>query len=85
MVRIKWPAVIVNVGRETSSFLALLRAVVVWLAERLPIVSIPEQLDVASMRDDVVYDRGRSNPSFSPAHHTEGVACEVGLPRLLPA
>ena len=54
------------------------------LAEGLPVGLIPEEILVASMRDDVVDDVGGSGATQLGAVHTERVVIEVGQSRLLP-
>src|SRR5690606_23458790 len=59
-------------------------AVVVRLAERLPVAAIPEQRLVAAMRDDVVDHRRGLDASFPGAHAAQRMLGEEAQPSLLP-
>lgn len=58
--------------------------VMVFLAKRLPVTSIPKQALISSMRNDVVYHSRLPVSAFLLAHHTQGVRGEVLFPGLLP-
>jgi hypothetical protein len=55
------------------------------VAECLPILFIPEQRPIPSMRNDVVNIRGWCNPAFLHARYTERVVAEECESRLAPA
>ena len=59
-------------------------AVVVRLAETLPIALVPEQLLVTTVRYDVIHHCSLGVPSQFHALHTQRMALEVGFARLLP-
>lgn len=66
---------------RTSALLGLLRAVVVRGAQRLPVAGVPEQTLVPPVRDDVVNQRGRSQPPdlFAvPAERVTAQECLAG-------
>lgn len=54
MARIDRPTIQAELARIAAGLLGLLVAVVAGRAERLPIVSVPEQLRVAAVRDNVI-------------------------------
>jgi hypothetical protein len=53
-------------------------------AQRLPIASVPEQLWIAPVRDDMVDDGRRRHRSLIPAHAAERVLGQEQAPRLVP-
>ena len=50
--------------------------VVMLLAERLPVAPVPEELQIPSVRDDMIHHRGFHELSFLPALHAERMALE---------
>lgn len=54
------PSVRIHVVVEASDLFLLLRDVVVVVAEGLPVLAIPEELAVASVRDDVIHDEAKA-------------------------
>ena len=60
-------------------------AVMVTLAQRGPVVPIPEQLLIALVRPDVIHDGGRHDLALLETFDAQGVAAEVRGPGLLPA
>lgn len=54
-----------------------------FLAKRLPVVPVPEELRISSVRDDMFKDRGFHELPLLPAFHTERMALEELL-RCLP-
>lgn len=61
---------------DAGPLLALDIAIVVTLAGRLPVLSIPEQLLIALMRNAVVHHRGRFCSAFAFAALTQWVSVE---------
>jgi hypothetical protein len=64
---------------------SLLRAVMVKLAKSLPIVLIPEQRQVATMRLDVIDNCRCSHTSERLAHHTQRMLNKITFARLFPS
>lgn len=58
--------------------------VMVRLAQCLPVLALPEENHVASMRDRMVNHNGRLDPTFSLAHHTEWMLHQVDAACLVP-
>jgi hypothetical protein len=55
-----------------------------WLAQRLPVIRVPELLVITAMRYDVVdHDSGR-HPAIALTEDAERVLREIRCPRLLP-
>lgn len=54
------------------------------LAQGLPVSFVPEQIRVAAMRLDMIYDRCRDEPSFLFASDAPGVTLQKELPGFLP-
>ena len=63
----------------------LLLAVVIVGTEGLPIVFIPEQHGIATVRRDVIHDSGYCHSSSIHAHHTQRMKSKVSLARFLPS
>jgi hypothetical protein len=63
---------------------ALLRGVVMLLAERLKVLSIEEGNAVASVRSDVVSNACCGDPAFGLAHDAERMHLQLPLPQLEP-
>ena len=58
--------------------------VVAALAERLPVVFIPEQLLIAAVRDDVVNHSRRSKPAFEHTLRAKRMFLQKGFSRSAP-
>ncbi len=54
------------------------------LAQRLPVLFVPEQVRVAAMRLDMIHDGCRDEPSFLFASDAPGVTLQEELPGFLP-
>lgn len=67
-----------------ASFDPLLVFVVMRLAERLPVVLVPEQRLVSTVGADVVDNRGGSDPPFPLTHDTERMLAEKPEPGAFP-
>jgi hypothetical protein len=66
------------------SFLPLFGTVMMWPAQRVPVIRVPELLVIAAMRDDMVDHNGGRHPAMAFAEDAEWMLCEVGRARLLP-
>lgn len=83
----KNPAVAIKLGAGfVPAFLLRFLAIVVWLAQWLPIAFIPEKLLVALVRCDVVNHLSSRHPGGRHvlAHHTQWMRLQEPDPRLLP-
>ena len=58
---------------------------VMTMAEGLPVVPVPEELLITTMRDDMVDIRCLHVPSFLHALHTQRMRLKVLLPGFLPS
>lgn len=67
-----------------ASLYPLLVFVVMRLAERLPVVLVPEQRLVSTMRADVVDDRGGGDQAFPFAHDAERMLTQEAEPGAFP-
>lgn len=73
-----------NQSRKSTMLFALLRGVVMLLAQRLKVLGIEECDTVTSVRSDVVSDARCGNPALGLAHHAERVQLQLPLPQLEP-
>ena len=67
-----------------ATFFAFFDNIVARPAQRLPVAAIPEELHVATVRDDVVNHAGRCHPVITLAVDAQGMGIEVHQSRLLP-
>ena len=70
-------AVRVRAAQASGVLLHALGAVVAALAQRLPVLGVPEQLTVACMGADVVNDSGGHGTALSAAQRAQGVMRKV--------
>src|SRR5215472_14493657 len=70
MMRVGWPAVIVNVVRVAAFVEQALAAIVATRAERWKLAD-EERIPIAAMRHDVVGDRCRRGDPAREAHHAK--------------
>lgn len=73
MRRIERPTVTASTANDARSLLALDLAVMARLADRLPVLPVPEQFVVAPMRRAVVYDGGQDRQATLVAPLTQRV------------
>lgn len=74
MIGIEWPAVFVARSVIAASLYLGLGRVVTHGAQALKVIGIEEQITVATVRPDVIDDRGRDDPIRVHAETTEGFA-----------
>ena len=54
------------------------------LAQRLPVVVVPEEMEIASMRNDVINDRGLHQCAARLVINAKWMAAQISFTRLLP-
>lgn len=83
--RVEWPAALIAARDVASSLFPLLGSIVMSLAERLPVGSVPEQRLVSAVRDDVIHDSGGGDAPFAPAHGAKRMFGQEDETRLIPS
>ena len=84
MIGINWYAIDITTNFTARHFKPFFVPVMAWLAQRLPVVSIPKQLHIAFMGRDVIHHRGFNYLAKLKVHGTNWVLDQISLARLLP-
>jgi hypothetical protein len=84
MRRIERPSIATRTVHDAAALLALDLAIMVRLAHRLPVLAIPEQLEVALVWYAVVNDSGGHRSALHVAADAQRVSVKEGQAGLLP-
>ena len=85
MLRINGYALYITTNDIASLLFGLLSAVMVELAQWLPILFIPEQDRITTMRCDVIHHHRSSNPALLGTHPAGGVKRQIEISCSFPA
>lgn len=82
---IDWHAIQPATDNHTTTFLSSLDAVMTRLAQRLPIVPVPEQAHVTLMRDLVIHNCCFHDAALLHVEYAKRMLLQENSPGLLPA